>query len=210
MSVMFLMFALLFVVAMLQLQQQIEQNQHRRIMIIQALTKQLNENGIHAEINKETGDISLMESVLFDLDSWKLKQDGKKFLQTFIPVYSKVIFSSDDIAKEIVRVVVEGYTSSAGGFSHNMDLSLRRAGSVVRFAENLDFPHRNAFLNKLMAAGRGEIEADQMQDKVSDRKVKFRFQFRGDDVGSLIRELQESIHHLGKTLLQSLAGEQAP
>lgn len=36
-----------------------------------------------------------------------------------------------------------------------------------------------------MAAGRGEIEAEPEYNHPNDRKVVFRFQFRGEEIGTL-------------------------
>ena len=180
MSGLLLIFVLLFVAAVIQLQTYIEQAQERRIMIIMALKEELSEHDIKAELDAETGDISIMDSVLFDEGQWTLKRKGRDFLDVFIPVYSQVIFSSPDIEEEVVRVIVEGHTSSAGSDSFNMKLSLDRANSVAGYIiGDLDFPNQVDFTGKLMAAGRGEIEADQATDAPGDRRVVFRFQFRG-------------------------------
>jgi len=180
MSGLLLIFVLLFVAAVIQLQTYIEQAQERRIMIIMALQEQLSERDIKAELDAETGDISIMDSVLFDEGEAVLKTKGREFLDVFIPVYSQVIFSSPDIEEEVVRVIVEGHTSSAGTDSFNMKLSLDRANSVAGYIiSDLEFPNQVDFTGKLMAAGRGEIEADQQTDAPTDRRVVFRFQFRG-------------------------------
>ena len=193
MSVLLLLFAFLFVLAMLQLQDKIEKSEQTRIFVIQALKQQFDANGLHVEINQETGDVSLTESILFDLNQTVLKPDGKQFLKTFIPIYSKTIFSSNDIAHEIVRVVVEGHTSSAGSFSHNMHLSVLRADSVSQFIDTLPFPNKRMFQKKLLIAGRGESDAFQKYDKSEDRIVTFRFQFRGVDIKSLLKSIQAKV-----------------
>jgi len=189
MSVLLLLFAFLFVLAMLQLQDKIDKSEQTRVFVIQALQQQLNAKGIHAIVNLETGDVSLTESILFDLNKTMLKPEGKKFLEAFMPIYSKIIFSSKTIDHEIVRVIVEGHTSSAGSFSHNMRLSALRAISVSQFIDSLSFSNKRNFNKKIMVAGRGEIEANQNHDVHQDRIVKFRFEFRGIDVKSLLKSI---------------------
>jgi outer membrane protein OmpA-like peptidoglycan-associated protein len=189
MAVLLLLFAFLFVLAMLQLQDKIDKSEKTRVFVIQALQQQLNAKGIHAEVNPETGDVSLTESILFDFNQTTLKPEGKEFLKTFVPIYSSIIFSSETISHEIVRVIVEGHTSSAGSFSHNMRLSALRAISVSQFIDSLSFPNKAKFNQKLMVAGRGEVEANQGFDEQKDRFVKFRFQFRGVDVKSLLKSI---------------------
>lgn len=180
MSGLLMIFALLFIVAYLQLTEQAEKAKKSRIVIIQALQTTLNAEGINAEINPETGDISILDSLLFDYGSSELKKEGKTFLSKFIPVYSRAIFSQERIAEEIVYVVVEGHTSSAGSDKSNMELSLKRAYSVYEQISDMDFPKKKIFINKVLTSGRGETEAVQNTDSIKDRKVLFRFQFKGD------------------------------
>ncbi|MDR9404795.1 MAG: hypothetical protein RI580_15310, partial [Halothece sp. Uz-M2-17] len=46
------------------------------------------------EVDPETGDVSLDDKILFAEGESELKPEGKQFLNKFIPVYSKVIFSN--------------------------------------------------------------------------------------------------------------------
>jgi outer membrane protein OmpA-like peptidoglycan-associated protein len=70
-----------------------------------------------------------------------------------------------------------------------MELSLRRALSVSNyiFSQQLNFDTKNQFKQKILASGRGEIDADKSKDNSSDRKVVFRFQFRRQDFGELLK-----------------------
>lgn len=87
------------------------------------------------------------------------------------------------------RVVIEGNTSSKGSDQGNMELSLRRALSVSNyiFSQQINFDTKNQFKQKILASGRGEIDADKSKDNSSDRKVVFRFQFRREDFGELLK-----------------------
>ena len=193
MSVLLLVFALLFVVAELRIAERIEQTQQARIIIIKALLERLKDQGIHVDINEATGDVSLTESILFPFDSAELKPEGKEFLKRFVPIYSEVIFSDPRIEREVVRIIVEGHTSSTGPYGHNMDLSVARAMSVVHAIETMDFPYKDAFLKKLTPAGRGENDAQQAFDDPRDRKVIFRFQFRGEEIFAMVKSFAEAL-----------------
>lgn len=46
----------------------------------------------------------------------------------------------------------------------------------------MNFPTKAPLSQKILAAGRGEIESDKTRDNPSDRKVVFRFQFRSDEL----------------------------
>ncbi|MDJ0682263.1 MAG: OmpA family protein [Xenococcaceae cyanobacterium MO_167.B52] len=141
------------------------------------------------EVDPKTGDVKIGDRILFDEGSAELKPAGKQFLKRFIPIYSDVIFSDKLFESQITRVVIEGHTSSKGSDKTNMELSLRRALSVSDyiFSQQLNFKTKQKFKQKILASGRGEIDADQSQDKPSDRKVVFRFQFRREDFGELLK-----------------------
>lgn len=179
MSGLMMVFALLVAASMLMLSERVEQSQKNRVFVIQSITEQLNADGIQAEINPETGDITIMDSILFAHNSSKITADGDTFLNRFIPVYSKGIYKNPEAAEEVVRVLVEGYSSSSGDFGYNMTLSLERANAVMSGILGMDFEHRNDFLNKLTISGRGETEANQGKSVAADRKVMFRLQFKG-------------------------------
>ncbi|GEA51415.1 hypothetical protein VIN01S_22190 [Vibrio inusitatus NBRC 102082] len=178
MSVLLMIFALLLVSALVQLSESEEQVQNTRIMIIQGINEALNTAGIEVDADSQTGDISITDSILFDRNDVELKTSGKAFLKTFIPVYSKVIFQTEDTANEVTRVVIEGHSSSEGAFERNMELSVLRANSVIAYINTLDFPNKHRFFEKVLISGRGPLEANQDYAVAADRKVKFRFQFK--------------------------------
>jgi outer membrane protein OmpA-like peptidoglycan-associated protein len=139
-------------------------------------------NNIDVTVNPETGDISVRESILFDFASSDLKPQGKKFLEQFIPAYSEIIFSRQDFDKAVKLIVIEGHTSSKGEDAENMILSLERANAVVKhiLSPGLKVTDKPRLMHKILAAGRGEIQADQTKDNSADRRVMFRFEFAGD------------------------------
>jgi outer membrane protein OmpA-like peptidoglycan-associated protein len=180
MSGLLMIFALLLILALLQLTEAAEKAKSSRIVIIQSLQQTLAEKGINAEVDPQTGDISILDSVLFDLGSSELKPEGREFLALFVPVYSNAIFSSNQVAEQIQHVVIEGHTSSTGGWDYNMKLSLDRARSVSETISNFAFNAKEQFQTRMLVAGRGELDADQSEDRSGDRKVIFRFQFKSD------------------------------
>ena len=180
MSGLVMLFALLLVVSLLQLEEKADRAKYRRVVIIQAVQETLKSEGISANIDPVSGDVSIMDSVLFDSGSAELKPAGIRFLETFVPTYSRAIFSDKAIAEQIQFVVIEGHTSAAGGWDYNMDLSLQRANSVSHEISKMKFSGKDAFRSRMLVSGRGEAAANQAQNQASDRKVVFRFQFTGD------------------------------
>ena len=210
MSGLLMFFALLFIVVQVQLQQEIiraqrlekELETYKRIIdqlplrVISAIEGKFGQGVV--EIDPKTGDVKIGDRIFFDEGSAELKTAGTQFLKQFIPMYSDVIFSDALFENQITRVVIEGYTSSKGLDKVNMELSLRRALSVSDyiFSQQLNFDSKQQFRQKILASGRGEIDADQSKDNPSDRTVVFRFQFRREDFGELLKRsntIEESV-----------------
>lgn len=194
MSVLLMIFALLLISALVQISEVYEESQNTRIVIIKGINDALNSAGIEVQADSETGDISITDSILFDLDDHKLKSSGKAFLHKFVPLYSEVIFQTKATADEVSRIVIEGHSSSEGSFNRNMELSVLRANSVIAFINSMDFPNKPSFFNKVVISGRGPLEAAQETAKAEDRKVKFRFQFKDDEFLGNFSE----VHHVEK------------
>jgi outer membrane protein OmpA-like peptidoglycan-associated protein len=182
MSGLLMFFALLFIVALLQLQQAKEELQKQRRFVVGTLIQKLSGNNINVQVNQDTGDVSVRESILFDEGSAEIKPNGKAFLRKFIPLYSQVVFSPS-VEQQISRVVIEGHTSSKGSYERNLELSLLRSLSVAKyiFSNEMQFATKQRLSQKILSSGRGEIEANQVKDNPGDRKVIFRFQFRGEE-----------------------------
>lgn len=210
MSGLLMFFALLFIAVQVQLQQEIiraqrlekELETYKKVIdqlplrIISAIEGKFGEGIL--EIDPKTGDVKIGDRILFDEGSAELKPTGKQFLKRFIPIYSDVIFSDPLFENQVTRVVIEGHTSSKGSDKANMELSLRRALSVSDyiFSQQFGFKTKQQFQQKILASGRGEIDADQTKDNPSDRKVVFRFHFRREDFGELLKRantVEESV-----------------
>ncbi|CAM3140216.1 OmpA/MotB family protein [Vibrio neptunius] len=190
MSVLLMIFALLLISALVQISEVYEESQNTRVVIIKGINDALNAAGIEVKADSDTGDISITDSILFDLNDHRLKPSGRAFLNTFIPIYAKVIFQSEATADEVSRIVIEGHSSSEGSFNRNMELSVLRANSVIAFVRSMTFDNQERFFDKVVISGRGSIEADQEQARASDRKVKFRFQFKDDEFLGNFSEVQ--------------------
>jgi len=149
---------------------------------IRNLIKDLEERFEAVKVNPETGDVSIEEAILFDENKTFLKPDGQRFLREFVGDYSGILFSNASYEGEIARIVIEGHASSKGDREHNMDLSVRRALSVMQFIFELEgdgrVPEGEKLIRKILVGGRGESDADQEIDDPADRKVLFRLQFQ--------------------------------
>ena len=157
-------------------------NQDRtRILIIQSISEIAKQKNINIKVDQQTGDISITDSILFDLNKSTLNEEGRNFLTRFVPIYSQVLFEKlpSEQSKQVSRIIVEGHTllSPTGQYAPNMQLSLNRAYAVAAFVESMpDFSHKDEFLKKLTPVGRGYLDS-KPYNHPEDRKVIFTFQF---------------------------------
>jgi outer membrane protein OmpA-like peptidoglycan-associated protein len=143
-------------------------------------------NNVKIDLDEKTGVITFKENILFPENSAQLSAAGKSTLRSFIPVYSNVIFSKPKYEKEITRVVIEGHTSSSGTYNGNLQLSLLRSFAVAEYiSSEMKFETKSQLEEKILASGRGEIEANPNIDDPNDRKVIFRLQFKGDNLSEI-------------------------
>lgn len=193
MSGLLLFFALLFIATQIELRKYQEALKNLPLIVMTTIEEGVGSDAVN--VDPETGDVSLDDKILFPEGESELKPEGKAFLNKFIPVYSKVIFSKKEFEEEIARVVIEGHTSSKGSEGANRALSLERALSVADyiFSNELNFQNEERFEEKILISGRGEIDANPTMDDPKDRKVTFRFQLRRPDFSNFVNQEGEKV-----------------
>lgn len=122
----------------------------------------------------------------FDTDKSEIPPRGEEFLQSFIPILSKIL-CHPKFVKEVNSVAVEGHADSRGGEAHNLELSQRRSMAVVLSSLNiLGSPgleqEKTYFLQFLSASGRGMAEpvldSSGRENQALSRRVVFKIRVR--------------------------------
>ena len=130
--------------------------------------------GISAEIDSDTGVITLNTNILYAFDDAALSDEGKEYLDSFLNAAMPVI--SETIQEGIVtKINVEGHTDTEGEFEYNQTLSEDRAQSVVEYIVS-QYPELEStitskgysFLNPILKEN-GEVDME------ASRRVEFRF-----------------------------------
>jgi len=137
-----MVFMTLFAFAMTGFTQTKVQQQQIQSEVAQKLIKNLKAQNINAEVDKVTGQVKISNLELFEVNSYTLSPKGQKYLNKFIPIYVNTIFSSDKLADKVSNILIQGHTDSQmfkgvsskdEQFIKNMDLSTKRANSVVQY-----------------------------------------------------------------------------
>jgi outer membrane protein OmpA-like peptidoglycan-associated protein len=143
----------------------------------------------------------------FDKGNFHLTLDGENTLRDFVPV---ILTAVDGDAGKIwfKRVVVEGFTDTDGSYLYNLDLSLKRAQSVVcalldvtaanKLNENQQKKVREIFLV-------GGFSFNSAKDsKIASRRVELRLDFQTIEENELLPEVNASAQtaEIGKCQLK--------
>lgn len=162
-----------------------------RIKVVQELKDKL---GKKINIDPNSGAIRLPSSVLFAVDSYELKPEAKKQLKETLQPYLDVLLNDETIRDNIDHIVIEGHTDSDGSYMHNLDLSQKRAYSVMAFIYSLD-EKRTALLQKYLSAnGRAYsdlILKNGVEDKEASRRIEIKFNLSNKKA---IEEIETFLH----------------
>ena len=136
------------------------------------------DSGLNVTIDEATGEITLDSSVLFDVNSSTVSEDGKAFLEQFINIYSSVVFDSK-YDGFLSQIMVEGHTDTNGDYDMNLQLSQARAESVRDYCLSVSADHVDALTTMLSPVGYSYTDpvygADGKVDMAASRRVAFRF-----------------------------------
>ncbi|QWU79922.1 hypothetical protein DU474_03485 [Campylobacter novaezeelandiae] len=133
-------------------------------------------------INEKTGAIVLPAEILFDRDSYILKNEAKSNLKKILNEYFNAILNDPSILNNIENIIIEGHSDSDGSYIYNLDLSQKRAYEVMSFIYTFNKDPRLQKL--LMASGRSfsdPIIKNGVEDKELSRRIEIRFSIKNDN-----------------------------
>lgn len=187
-----IIFMTLFTLAMTGFSQNSVHQQQQQIEASKEIIEKLEDAEIDAEIDKMTGDIKISDLHLFEVNSWTLTPDGKKYLDKLIPIYINTIFSKEELLEGINKVVIQGHTdtqtfvgitSKEEQFAKNMELSLKRANSVAEYMlkTNFDKKYSDRLRKMLIVEGMSfnqPIVVDGIEDLAKSRRVELKLEVK--------------------------------
>ena len=177
-----------------------------RSRIIASQSSIFENSGLNITINQDTGDITTPNFILFDAGSSELSDEGKQFLDAFIPLYLEVLMRPE-YESDISEVIIEGHTDSP--FSTDMELSQQRAARVIAYSMQmpaLTEDQRAYLTDRAMFIGRGFTDPvfneDGQINREASRRVEIKFQIRDNHLlteTELVGELTSRLNEAGIT-----------
>ena len=201
MSGVLIIFMLLFIYKILDYQNNIESKEamieslsSTRAQIITMLQEEFEKEDIDILIDPKTGAIRLSEAILFDYGRNELKEEGKSFLQKFIPIYVRILFSDEKIKSQVSQIIIEGHTDDSGDYIYNLKLSQERALSVVEYliGYGFNYDYKNDLQYNLTANGRSFSELITNEDSTvnadASRRVEIKFRLNEEETLMQIKQ----------------------
>lgn len=158
--------------------------------LISALRDEFDGSDLSVSVDPQTGAITFDASVLFDKGKYEIKDEGKKFLDQFLPRYFSVLLKND-FHQYISEIIIEGHTDTTADYLYNLELSQQRALSVAKYCldEKSSSISKDQIeqLQKIMTAnGRSfsnpVYNSDGSIDMDASRRVEFKFRLKDEEM----------------------------
>lgn len=180
-------------------QQQIEELVGLKTRIISSLSVALKSANISAVVDPTSGAIALESDVLFSTGEYDLTENGKQFIDEFLPVYLNVLFS-DEYSDYVSEIIIEGHTDSLGGYISNLQLSQQRALAVASYVladgyQGISAEQKQALRQVVTANGRSfsdpVLDANGREDMDASRRVVFKFRLTDEQMIQQLKSILE-------------------
>ncbi|MBF0340777.1 MAG: OmpA family protein [Magnetococcales bacterium] len=146
-------------------------------MILTQLDLMAEESGLDLRVNHDDHSINFGDKARFAFNSYQLTPEAVEVLRAFVPVLLEVRAGAAG-ERWMERVHIEGYTDAAGSYLYNVDLSLKRAQSVLCALLTVDLPpEKLRRLQELLIIDGASVTAIKSSPEES-RRVEVRLEFR--------------------------------
>jgi len=147
--------------------------------------------GKSINIDEKSGSIKFSSNILFDQNSYVLKEDSKKELSTVMKKYLTTLLGDKEIKKFIESITIEGHTNSDGTYLSNLGLSQLRAQAVMQFLYDSNIIDRNLLTTYVNSSGRSSadliLDKNGVEDKDASRRIEIKFNLKNEEA---IKEIQ--------------------
>lgn len=108
-----------------------------------------------------TRTLTVRDEVLFPFGSAVLRPEGQELVRRVATRFAPRLLADTAVDRHLEAIVVEGHTDTVGTYLSNLDLSQRRAQTVLRAIVETTYgePYAERLRSLLVASGRSEVEA---------------------------------------------------
>lgn len=169
--------------------------------LVDALSTEFSGNALSVKVDAQSGTITFDSTLLFGFDDDQLQDQGKAFLDQFLPKYFSVLLS-EDFSPYVAEIIIEGHTDTDGNYMYNLQLSQNRAFAVASYClENDNHILTDEQLEKLRvlltANGRSwsspVYNDDGSVNMDASRRVEIKFRLKDEEMmGQIASMLEET------------------
>jgi len=170
-----------------------------RTKIVRELSSALATARISAKVDENTGDIILDSTLMFEVNSSNLLDEGLQQLNRLIPVYLDVLMS-EEYKNYVAEIIIEGHTDSTGSYERNLELSQERALGVAMYCLNMKTltEAQRAQLKEIITA-QGRSNSDPVydmygnEDQQRSRRVEIKFRLKDAEMIQQMNSILSSL-----------------
>lgn len=171
-----------------------------RTRIVEDLKQSLAAANISAAVDPNTGDIILDSTLMFEVNSAQIKEEGLAQLNRLMPVYLGVLLQPE-YRDYVAEIMIEGHTDSTGTYERNLELSQERALNVAKYCLSmgtLTRTQKNQLKQIVTAQGRADsnlvYDASGQEDQERSRRVEIKFRLKDTEMiermGQILSDLE--------------------
>lgn len=144
----------------------------------------------------DNGNIVINEGLVFEYNSYEVKEQGQKLLETLAKALHNVLLD-DSVRENIDTIVVQGHTDDRGSAAFNRDLSAKRAGAVLAYLFRAQAPLEKAFGEYFSASAFSEFRPINVEDteagRAANRRIEVSVVLKDANVRRVIDEYTASV-----------------
>ena len=163
-----------------------------KLKVVAALKSALGDN---IDIDKKTGSLRLASNILFDSGASVLKPEAKLSLKRAFEDYIGTLIENKEIKPHLDKIIIEGHTDSDGTYIYNLNLSQKRALSVMEYLLTLDFTKRHNIRPLMTASGRAYLDIitkNGKEDKEASRRIEIKFRLKNEQAMNEIEKVLDA------------------
>ncbi len=150
--------------------------------------------GDKIEVDPKSGSLRIAGNILFKQNEYELIEESKISLKSILSEYIKVLMEDQEIKNNLDQIIVEGHTNSDGDYLLNLELSQKRALSVMKFLLELN-PQFEKDL-KVFVTANGKSKTDLIfknneEDKFASRRIEIKFRLKNEEAINTISKALE-------------------
>jgi chemotaxis protein MotB len=139
----------------------------------------------------DNGNLVIDESLLFQVDSYRIKQEGKSFLASLANAFASAL-NDPTVRESIDTVLVQGHTDQRGTVPYNRELSAKRANAVLDYMFDANAALERQYGRYFASAAYSELrplsDATTSEAFRRNRRIEIAVVLKDSSVGAMIDE----------------------